>query len=125
MADHRPEQCFLAHLGEDRFLLGARADLHGPLARLIRAFDEPVLRAELFNTRDLERRSFEATDATGQTSSYPLTTVRAIFMPSPLLELPAPRDLHARAHELRLAESAAPDRVIVDRRQQVAGRRSA
>lgn len=94
---------FLAHLGEDRFLLACRGDHREHLRRLILSFDES--RVEFFSEQDREVGAFLPIDASESTPPIPLTTVRVVYFPGALRRFGSARELFNAYDRLRKEDS--------------------
>ncbi len=90
---------FAAHLGADRFMIGARIDLRPQLAKLVHQFE--ATQGEFFTPQDWAAEAFAYTDAAGHRHTCDLTSVRAVYLEQPLMELNEPRDVYECARRLR------------------------
>jgi EAL domain-containing protein (putative c-di-GMP-specific phosphodiesterase class I)/GGDEF domain-containing protein len=109
---------FFAHLGGDRFMLAFPVDARDRLLRLMESFE--AAHGEFFSAADVSAGAFESTDAAGGTESYPLTTLRVIYLPCALRSAAEPRDLHFIAGRLSLRsfqEGRSRREIITDRRE--------
>jgi GGDEF domain-containing protein len=116
---------FFAHLGEDRFMLAFPRDARGELLALIDAFEDAW--STMFSASDMAAETFRCDDPFGQSRTYPLTTLRIVYLARGLEAVSEPRELHDQANRLRLrSRTADPDRMrelITERRQPRAARR--
>jgi EAL domain-containing protein (putative c-di-GMP-specific phosphodiesterase class I)/GGDEF domain-containing protein len=116
---------FFAHLGEDRFMLAFPRDARGDLVALIDAFEEAW--STMFAASDMAAETFRCDDPFGQSRTYPLTTLRIVYLARGLEAVSEPRELHDHANRLRLrSRTADPGRtreLITERRQPRAARR--
>jgi GGDEF domain-containing protein len=118
---------FLAHLGEDRFMVALPPASE---ARLLELVDDFVaLRSEMFSPKALEAGYYESPPATITSTRTPLTTLRVIFLPGALLEATDPRALHLVASRLRLrkppTDEAGARQLLTDNRAMLSRRRRA
>ncbi|MGI9014926.1 MAG: bifunctional diguanylate cyclase/phosphodiesterase [Phycisphaerales bacterium] len=109
---------FLAHIGEDRFLLTMRKDPIASLINILERFDEA--RAEFFAPETLQRGTYTSCDARGNPRELPLTVLQASVLYSPMLVASSPAEIHSLLNQLllrSLPDHASPvDRIITDQR---------
>ena len=118
---------FIAHIGEDRFMLAFPGEAGDRLQGLIGGFE--LLRREFFSPADQGNESFSYVDAKGQSCSLPLTTLRVVYLRDVLQSVGGPHEVFELATQLRMRRQdrhADGDAVITDRRwSRQAGRLSA
>jgi len=108
---------FIAHIGEDRFMLAFPGEVRDRLQGLIGGFE--LLRREFFSPADQDGESFSYVDARGQSCSLPLTTLRVVYLRDVLQSVGGPHEVFERAAQLRMRRQdkhAAGDAVITDHR---------
>jgi EAL domain-containing protein (putative c-di-GMP-specific phosphodiesterase class I)/GGDEF domain-containing protein len=122
----RPGETLLAHLGEDRFVLATPNDTTSHLLRLIREF--ATSHADAFTSADLAAGQFTVPTESGDVDTFPLTTVRVVYLSQPLANVGSPEELHELATRLRHADRSNGDGnndLVTDRRTRAALRRTA
>ena len=123
--DVQPDAKFIAHLGEDRFMLAFPSEAGDRLDELVDGF-EP-LRWEFFSAADQRAGTFSYVDARGQSNSVPLTTLRVAYLRNVLQMVGDSREVYELATQLRMRR---PDKessggaVITDRRADKLARRA-
>ena len=108
---------FVAHIGEDRFLLALPDEAGDRLQDLIDSFEQ--LRREFFSAADQQQGSFSYVDAKGQTQSLPLTTLRVVYLRNVLQRVGGPHEVYELAVQLRMRSPDKATRagtVVTDRR---------
>ncbi|HWB18782.1 MAG TPA: EAL domain-containing protein [Phycisphaerales bacterium] len=90
---------FLAHLGEDRFMIASQRDEREALNALIADFEAAL--PEFFSPQDMAAKAFLHVDAAGRDKMLPLTSVRVIYLPQALLRIAESKELYERAVMLR------------------------
>jgi len=116
---------FVAHIGEDRFLLALPGEAGDRLQGLIDRFEQ--LRREFFSAADQQRGSFSYVDAKGQTRSLPLTTLRIVYLRNVLQRVGGPHEVYELAVQLRMRtpdKAAQAGTVVTDRRADEAAQRA-
>ena len=117
LADIDDEAKFVAHIGEDRFLLALPDEAGDRLQDLIDSFEQ--LRREFFSAADQQQGSFSYVDAKGQTRSLPLTTLRVVYLRNVLQRVGGPHEVYELAVQLRMRSPDKATRagtVVTDRR---------
>jgi len=108
---------FVAHIGEDRFLLALPGESGDRLQGLVDGFEQ--LRREFFSPADQKQGSFSYVDAKGQTLSLPLTTLRVVYLRNVLQRVGGPHEVYELAVQLRMRapeKSPGMGTVLTDRR---------
>jgi len=107
---------FVAHIGEDRFLLALPGEVGERLQGLIDGFEQ--LKREFFSAADQEQGSFSYVDAKGQTRSLPLTTLRVVNLRNVLQRVGGPHEVYELGVQLRMRtpEKGGLGAVVIDRR---------
>ena len=118
---------FVAHIGEDRFLLALPGEAGDRLQGLVEGFGQ--LRREFFSTADQQQGSFSYVDAKGQTRSVPLTTLRVVYLRNVLQRVGGPQEVYELAVQLRMrtpdkAARAGAGTVVTDRRADEVAKRA-
>ena len=123
----KEQAMFIAHIGEDRFMLAFPGEATDRLQGLIAGFER--LRGEFFSPADQRGESFSYVNAKEQSCSVPLTRLRVVYLRDVLQLVGGPHEVHDLATQLRMRrqdEHAGGDAVITDRRwSRQAGRLSA
>ena len=118
---------FIAHIGEDRFMLALPGESQDRLQDLITGFE--LLRREFFSPVDQQGGVFSYVDAKEQSCSLPLTTLRVVYLRDVLHLVGGPHEVFELATQLRMRRQdkhGVGDVVITDGRwRRQAGRLSA
>jgi len=113
----QPDVKFIAHLGEDRFMLAFPSEARDRLQALVEGF-EP-LRWEFFSAADQRAGTFSYVDARGQSNAVPLTTLRVAYLRNVLQTVGDCREIYELATQLRMRRpnnEAGGGAVVADRR---------
>ncbi len=116
---------FVAHIGEDRFMLALPGEAEERLQHLIDGFGQ--LRREFFSAADQQSGSFSCVDAKGKAMSLPLTTLRVVNLGNILQRVGGPHEVYELATQLRMRTSdkaKGVGMVVTDRRLDGAARRA-
>ncbi len=116
---------FVAHIGEDRFMLALPGEAEERLQHLIDGFGQ--LRREFFSAADQQSGSFSCVDAKGKAMSLPLTTLRVVNLGNVLQRVGGPHEVYELATQLRMRTSdkaKGVGMVVTDRRLDGAARRA-
>jgi EAL domain-containing protein (putative c-di-GMP-specific phosphodiesterase class I)/GGDEF domain-containing protein len=118
-----PPADFVAHLGEDRFLVSCRDEAEHALLDLVEQFE--MIRGDFFSTLDRASGSFHCTDASGRRHTYPMTSLRVVLIPHAFQRARTPRELYRLATEVRMRRRGPEGtaRIITDERAHRAAQR--
>ncbi|MBT8485573.1 MAG: EAL domain-containing protein [Phycisphaerales bacterium] len=122
LVEGRPAASFLAHIGEDRFLIALPRSCRGELIELSNAFQR--LQGEFFSSEDIAAGHYHDQPSAGRQRVHPLTRLRIICLPEVLRRISSPRELYNLADSLRLRDHFNPatggDPIVLDDRRQPA-----
>jgi EAL domain-containing protein (putative c-di-GMP-specific phosphodiesterase class I)/GGDEF domain-containing protein len=116
---------FVAHLGEDRFVLAFPDNPEAALEGLMEDFE--AMHSEFFSALDVAAGAYRCEDSSGRDRTYPLTSLRVVLLPQALQCVVDARELYQVAGRLRLKthrrDRDAGHQIIYDRRGTLRKRR--